>query len=322
MLNLLPRETRNFRAVDALDLPTDWRPPDDVIWIELVSPERHEEGVIESALRLKLPTSREMAQIEPSSRLYIEGGATFMTASLLSRSEEEHPVLTPVTFVLVNGRLITLRYEPLRAFSAFSQRLSGPDYAEAAGADLFLDLLDAVIERLAEVLERGSARVQASSNAIFDRPRGAAFEPLLTSLARTQSLAALARTSLASLARLASFAALAPEIAGKPAAQAHLISVQQDIQSLTEHAAAQSSHISFLLDAALGLINIEQNVSIKTFSVFTVLLMPPTLIGSIYGMNFEVMPELTWPWGYPLALGLMVVSGVAPLLWFRRKGWF
>jgi magnesium transporter len=142
MLNLLPRETRTFRAVHALDLPADWRPPDDVIWIELISPERHEEAVIENTLRLKLPTSREMAQIEPSSRLYIEGGATFMTASLLSRSEEEHPVLTPVTFVLANGRLITLRYEPLRAFSAFSQRLSGPDYAEAAGADLFLDLLD------------------------------------------------------------------------------------------------------------------------------------------------------------------------------------
>jgi len=126
----------------------------------------------------------------------------------------------------------------------------------------------------------------------------------------------------AGLARLASFAALAPEIAGKPSAQAHLVSVQQDVQSLTEHAAAQSAHIAFLLDAALGLINIEQNVSIKTFSVFTVLLMPPTLIGAIYGMNFEVMPELTWPWGYPLALGLMVVSGVAPLLWFRHKGWF
>lgn len=321
MLNLLPRETRIFRTVDALDLPTDWQVPDDVIWIELVSPERQEEAILESALGLDLPTSREMAQIEPSSRLYMEGGATFMTASLLSRSEEEHPILTPVTFVLVGGRLVTLRYEPLRAFSAFSQRLTSPDYAGASEADLFLDLLDAVIERLADVLERGSERVQAASNAIFDRPRGAAFEPLLTSLARTQSLAALARTSLAGLARLSSFAALAPEIAGKPSAQAHLISVKEDVQSLTEHAAAQSAHIAFLLDAALGLINIEQNVSIKTFSVFTVLLMPPTLIGSIYGMNFEVMPELTWPWGYPLALGLMVFSGVAPLLWFRRKGW-
>jgi magnesium transporter len=321
MLNLLPRETRIFRTVDALDLPTDWQVPEDVIWIELVSPERHEEAILESALGLDLPTSREMAQIEPSSRLYMEGGATFMTASLLSRYEEEHPILTPVTFVLAGGRLVTLRYEPHRAFSAFSQRLTGPDYAGASEVDLFLDLLDSVIERLADVLERGSERVQAASNAIFDRPRGAAFEPLLTSLARTQSLAALARTSLAGLARLASFAALAPEIAGQPSAQAHLISVKEDVQSLTEHAAAQSAHIAFLLDAALGLINIEQNVSIKTFSVFTVLLMPPTLIGAIYGMNFEVMPELTWPWGYPLALGLMVFSGVAPLLWFRRKGW-
>lgn len=322
MLNLLPRETRTFRTVHALDLPADWRPPEDVIWVELVSPDRHEEAILEGGLQLDLPTSREMAQIEPSSRLYMESGATFMTASLLSRSEEEHPILTPVTFVLVGGRLVTLRYEPLRAFSAFTQRLTSPDYAEANGADLFLDLLDAVIERLAEVLERGSERVQASSNAIFDRPRGAAFEPLLTSLARTQSLAAMARTSLAGLARLASFAALAPEIAAKPSAQAHLASVQQDIQSLTEHAAAQSAHISFLLDAALGLINIEQNVSIKAFSIFTVVLMPPTLIGAIYGMNFEVMPELTWPWGYPLSILLMVASGVVPMLWFRRKGWF
>ncbi|MEI7572247.1 MAG: magnesium transporter CorA family protein [Phenylobacterium sp.] len=322
MLNFLPRATRIFRTVHALDLPTDWQVPEDIIWIELVSPERQEEAILESALGLDLPTSREMAQIEPSSRLYMEGGATFMTASLLSRYEEEHPILTPVTFVLAGGRLITLRYEPLRAFSAFSQRLTGADYDCTSEVDLFLDLLDAVIERLADVLERGSERVQSASNAIFDRPRGAAFEPLLTSLARTQSLAALARTSLAGLARLASFAALAPEIAGNPSAQAHLISVQQDVQSLTEHAAAQSAHIAFLLDAALGLINIEQNVSIKTFSVFTVLLMPPTLIGAIYGMNFEVMPELTWPWGYPLALGLMVVSGVAPLLWFRHKGWF
>jgi len=321
MLNLLPRETRTFRTVHALDLPTDWQAPDDVIWIELISPERHEEAVIESALRLDLPTSREMAQIEPSSRLYIEGGATFMTASLLSRSEEEHPVLTPVTFVLANGRLVTLRYEPLRAFTAFSQRLTAPDYAEAGGADLFLDLLDAVIERLAEVLERGSERVQASSNAIFDRPRGAAFEPLLTSLARTQSLASLARTSLASLARLASFAALAPEIAGKPSAQAHLVSVQQDIQSLTEHASAQSAHISFLLDAALGLINIEQNTSIKIFSVAAVVFLPPTLVASIYGMNFHHLPELDWPYGYPFALVLMVVSAALPFLYFKRRGW-
>ena len=185
-----------------------------------------------------------------------------------------------------------------------------------------MGLLDAVIERLAEVLERGSEQVQVSSTAIFNRPRGAAFEPLLTSLARTQSMAALARTSLVSLGRLASFAALAVEVMERPTCQAHLVSIQHDIQSLTEHSSYQASHISFLLDAALGLINIEQNSTMKFFAMATVLLMPPTLVGAIYGMNFEHMPELRWAYGYPLALLIMVISGLAPFLWFRRKGWF
>jgi len=132
----------------------------------------------------------------------------------------------------------------------------------------------------------------------------------------------MTRNSLVSLARVFSFASLAQEIAGDPDCQAHLKSLQRDGQSLTEHAGFQSSHIAFLLDAALGLINIEQNGIIKFFSVAAVILMPPTLVASIYGMNFHHMPELSWPFGYPLALGLMLVSAVLPVMWFRKRGWF
>src|SRR3546814_337316 len=132
----------------------------------------------------------------------------------------------------------------------------------------------------------------------------------------------MTRTSLVSLARLLSFAALAQEIAVDPDCSAHLRSLQSDAQSLTEHASFQSSHIAFLLDAALGLIGIEQNGIIKIFSVMAVIFMPPTLVASIYGMNFHHMPELSWPFGYPMALGLMVVSAILPVLWFRKRGWF
>jgi magnesium transporter len=132
----------------------------------------------------------------------------------------------------------------------------------------------------------------------------------------------MTRNSLVSLARLFSFASLAHEILADPECQAHLKSLQRDGQSLTEHAGFQSNHIQFLLDAALGLINIEQNGIIKFFSVAAVILMPPTLVASVYGMNFHHMPELSWELGYPMALGMMAVSAIVPILWFKRRGWF
>ena len=322
MINLLRRGAAAFEALHVAEASSEWRLPSDAVWIDLVSPTRVEELAIEQAVGLDLPTAEEMLQIEPSSRLYQEGDATFMTASLLVRSDDDQPRLSPVTFVLAAGRLLTIRYDEAKAFSVFAQRAVLSPAEASVGGEALMGLLDAVIERLAEVLERGSEQVQVSSTAIFNRPRGAAFEPLLTSLARTQSMAALARTSLVSLGRLASFAALAVEVMERPTCQAHLVSIQHDIQSLTEHSSYQASHISFLLDAALGLINIEQNSTMKFFAMATVLLMPPTLVGAIYGMNFEHMPELRWAYGYPLALLIMVISGLAPFLWFRRKGWF
>ena len=96
----------------------------------------------------------------------------------------------------------------------------------------------------------------------------------------------------------------------------------RDVHSLTEHMRFLTARIAFLLDATLGMINIEQNTIIKIFSVASVALMPPTLIASIYGMNFKHMPELDWPWGYPIAVAMMVLSAVIPFVNFRRKGWF
>jgi magnesium transporter len=226
----------------------------------------------------------------------------------------------PVTFVLVKGLLITIRYEDLRAFSVFAIR--APAAGLASGTAALFGLLDAVVERLAEILETQGAAVQVASTAIFKRTKGKRFGPLLADLARAQSVTSLTRTSLGSLARLLSFAALAPEIAADPDRNAHLKSLQSDAQSLAEHASFESSHIAFLLDAALGLINIEQNGTIKIFSVMAVIFMPPTLVASIYGMNFRHIPELSWPLGYPIALGLMVISAIVPVIWFRKRGWF
>jgi magnesium transporter len=301
-------------------LKSGWRPPEDALWLDLLTPTRAEELAVEAALGLALPTREEMAEIEPSSRLYQSDGATFMTATLLARSGDDSRVDAPVTFVLAKGLLITIRYHDLKAFDLFAERVQG--LGVTSGTLCLFNLLDAVVERLADLLEHTSAGVEAVSTAIFSRPKGAQFEALLTDLARAQSLTSKTRNSLVSLARLFSFAALAQEIAADPECQRHLRTLQRDGQSLTEHAGFQSSHIAFLLDAALGLINIEQNGIIKFFSVAAVILMPPTLVASVYGMNFHHMPELDWRLGYPMALGMMATSAVLPILWFKRRGWF
>jgi magnesium transporter len=315
MLNILRRGAHGFLT----QTPGEgWLPPDDVVWLDLKSPTPEEEARVEAALGLDLPTREEMADLEPSSRLYQDGGATFMTSTLLARSAAG-PSASPVTFVLAKGMLVTIRYDEFRAFTVFAERATGADITSGTAA--LLGLMDAVVERLAELLEGAAAAVEQSSFSIFNRPQAGDFRPVLTDLARSQSLASMVRASLVSLGRTVSFAALAQEIASDPECQAHLKSVQTDVQSLTEHAGFQSTHISFLLDAALGLINIEQNGIIKFFSVVAVVFLPPTLVASIYGMNFRHMPELDWPWGYPMALALMVASAVLPLLWFKRRGW-
>jgi magnesium transporter len=316
MLNILRRTVCGF----VTEAPTPrWRPPEDAVWIDLVLPTREEELAVEEAFGIDLPTREETAHIEPSSRLYQEDAATFMTATLLAHSEDPRPSGTPVTFVLAKGVLITVRYEALKAFSIFSQRCEHTPLA--GGADAMLELLDAVVERAAEVLERESARVQEDSAAIFERQPSAAFATLLTDLARCQTVTSMVRKSLVSLSRMTSFAALATEIARSEEERAHLVAIQHDVQALIEHSGFMSGQIAFLLDAALGLINIEQNSIIKFFSVVAVVFLPPTLVASIYGMNFDRMPELHWVFGYPFALVLMLVTGITPYLWFKKKGW-
>jgi magnesium transporter len=316
MLKVLRRDTPGL--VEAAAVP-GWALPPDAIWVDLECPTREEELAVEQALKVQLPTREEMADIEPSSRLYQEAGATFMTATLLSRAERERPAEVPVTFVLVNGTLVTIRYAPLRAFTVFAARTEQPPLLPS-GVEALFGLLDAVVERMAGLLEETAMKVEEASTAIFEHEASESFRPLLTALAYSQSMTAKTRTSLTSLARLVSFVALAGEIENDRDCKAHLKAVQRDVQSLTEHASFLSGNVAFLLDAALGLINIQQNGIIKFFSVVAVVFMPPTLCASIWGMNFHHMPELSWQFAYPLALAIIVAAGFLPYWWFRRKG--
>lgn len=318
MLRLL---RRNNPRLEPVEPGPGWTVPADAVWLDLCDPTREEELAVEGSLGLLLPTQHDMAEIETSSRLYQAGGASFMTAVVLAHAKQD-PVLVPVTFVLFENRLITIRYDRPSALEIYSGDLGHAPEACGDGAGVFLGLLGAIVDRIADILEETSAEVEAVSRHIFRRQaKTDTFTVLLGRLGRAQSLDGKTRASLISLTRILGYSALSDGFERDKDHRSRLRTLQRDVQSLAEHGGRLSADITFLLDAALGLINVEQNAIIKIFSVASVVFLPPTLVASIYGMNFKHMPELDWMGGYPMALGLMVVSMLIPLWWFRRKGW-
>jgi magnesium transporter len=297
------------------------------VWIDLLNPTPEEEGHIERALKLEVPTREEQQEIEASSRLYQENGAYYMTATLLYQPEQGEPRTTPVTFILTGQRLITLRYAEPRAFSIYVARCNRSEMDLKSGAAALIGLLETIIDRLADFIERIQAEVEGLSHSIFEIKGGVAsrqrrFDVLLRAIGREGEITSKARESAHSFGRLLTFLihAANERKEGKPL-QARIRTAARDVVSLTDHVTYLSGKIIFLLDATLGMINIQQNDIIKIFSVAAVVFLPPTLIASIYGMNFRHMPELDWWFSYPLALVLMVLAAILPYLYFKRRGW-
>jgi len=297
------------------------------VWIDLLNPKEAEVTKVERALKLDVPTREEQREIEASSRLYQENGAHFMTATVLYQADMTEPVATPITFILAGNRLITLRYAEPRAFAIFAARCARPDSNLTSGMTVLIGLIEAIVDRLADFIERIQGEVDKLSHSIFEMKGGAAtrqqrFDVSLKSIGREGEITSRARDSAHSLGRLLTFLAhAANERKEDKLVKARIRTAARDVASLTDQLSFLSNKIVFLLDATLGMINIAQNNIIKIFSIAAVVFLPPTLVASAYGMNFEFMPELKWGFGYPLAILLMVVSAVVPYVIFKWKGW-
>jgi magnesium transporter len=301
--------------------------PADAIWIDLVAPTPGEDKLVESAIGVMVPTREEMAEIEISSRLYIENGARYMTATLLFNTETEKPGTTAITFIVAGNKLVTVRYDQPKPFTYLAGKLSKACAANTTGPSIMVELLDAIIDRVADILEKLAAEVDKVSGRVFERNAARddpnqRYQAILRTIGRKGDLLSKTRESLVSLNRLVLFFTNEAETVGLGKEhRVHLKSVARDINSLTDHAHFLANKITFLLDATLGMVSLEQNNVIKLFSVMAVTLMPPTLIASIYGMNFKHMPELDSVYGYPLALIAMVLAAIGPYFFFKWKRW-
>jgi len=315
------------------DLPA----PPDVVWIDLHDPTRDEECAVEALLGLEVPTRQEMAEIEESSRLYEERGALVMTAVVISGAAEGRPARAPVTFVLTPTHLVSVRYADLRSFRTFQTKLQRSPEQNTSADRIFASLVDTIVERAADVLEMVAADLNEVSTRLFVedpstttpaarlRRRAGQVEDELQAtikrIGRKNLTLAILRESLLSLSRLVPYVRQGASGWLTNGGPARLKQLERDVRSLSAYETQLSSEITFLHEATIGLINLGQNRIIKVFSIASVLFLPPTLVGTIYGMNFERMPELKWAAGYPVAILLMILSAVVPYFWFKQKGW-
>lgn len=328
MLRIFSLESGRMVCTTVDGAPHGHREMPAALWYDLQEPTGEERAFVNGKAHVDVPAREDIEAIEVSSRLYQEDGAEYMTITAVAKLDSpEGPHKTPVMFILKGETLVTLRYDSLRPFENVIGRAGRNGGVGQRGEQIMLSLVEALVDRLADALDQIGDSVDALSRGVFGAKVGSTsahrdLEATIQQVGRLGDRLGLVRESLVSFTRLAGYhqgSDLAPKTS--PDAKARIKVIQRDVAALADHSNYLGSKIAFLLDATLGLINLEQNQIIKIFSIAAVCLMPPTLVASVYGMNFKHLPELDWPYGYPMALAAMLVTGIAPYLYFKRRGW-
>ena len=298
------------------------------LWYDLYDPTAEERAFVNGKAHVDVPARADIEEIEISSRLYHEADTDYMTIIAMAKTGTGDALgKTPLMFILKGETLVTVRFAVLRPFELVIERAARNGETGSTGEQVMMTLIEAFVDRLADALETLGDGIDSVSRNVFRSKIGSSkahrdLEATIEQVGRHGDQLGLVRESLVSFNRMIGY----HEGAGAhepraPDSHARITTIQRDVAALSDHANYLGSKIAFLLDATLGLINLEQNQIIKIFSIAAVCLMPPTLVASIYGMNFKHIPELDWVLGYPMALSLMVVTGIAPVIYFRKRGW-
>jgi magnesium transporter len=304
--------------------------PPDVIWIDLLNPTTEEVSFVESRTHARIPSIESLSEIESSSRLAVHHDIVYLSIPAVAAGDSVDAYLTPTGFILTKRVFITVRFAPLSTFDAVAKQVKQDETIRSAPA-VFTALLEAMVDRGADVLERLGAELTTVSKSVFrgdpSQPKhivrsNAALRRALTSVGTTGDRLALARDSLLAVGRVAPFVLNLRKEWIIPEFGARLDAVAKDILSLNDYEAHLSNKVQFLLDAILGFISIQQNDLFKVLTIVSVVGIPPTVVAGIYGMNFKYMPELNWAYGYPFGLAMIVLSALIPLAWFKWRGWF
>jgi len=303
--------------------------PEGVSWLDANSPTPDETAFIKRALGVDPPSLARMSEIESTSRLYRLQDAVCVTLPLPRRESDGSAAAHPLALIVTPKALLTVRYEHLKPCEPEHLDAMGVERAPASAVGALIALLEGIVDHLADELELMTARSDQCSKQIFTKQmrastgaRGQALKSLIPDIGHQREFNSLVEETLLTLSRAVPY--LVSELASKltPETKARLERIDRDVQSLSSHEGRLSEKLQFLLDASVGLIGIEQNDIFKVLTIVSVIGIPPTLIASMYGMNFKNIPEYDWAWGYQYGLTLIFVSAIVPLIWFKYKRWW
>jgi len=310
--------------------PPSATPTDETAWIDALNPTADEIAIVEAHIGRHLPTEPDLAEIERSSQLIVDGDQVRVSCPVIMHAESDHPSLSHVGLILTPKLFVSVRFAELHAFEDTAERACGPDHNNDA-IEIFTALLEAFVDRLADHLEHTREHLDDISRAVFratpqEQKRGPRsnerLRVMLRRIGRIADRVSIIRDSLLGVGRIATFAQETGKswITGGYAQR--LKAVGADIDSLNLFEEHLSNKVQFLLDAIVGFIGIEQNDIFKVLTVFSIVGIFPTLVAGWYGMNFHNMPEYGWAYGYQWGITMIVASTVLPLVWFKWRGWW
>ncbi|MBC8944398.1 MULTISPECIES: magnesium/cobalt transporter CorA [Xenorhabdus] len=291
----------------------------DSMWVDLVGLGDNDRLRVQNELGQALATRTELDDIEASARFFEDEDGMHVHSFFYFEDAEDHAGNSTVAFTIRDGRLYTLRERELPAFRLYRMRARNQTMVDGNAYELLMDLFETKIEQLADVIENIYSVLESLSRVIMNGKQGDEFDSALSNLAEQEDIGWKVRLCLMDSQRALNFLVRRARLPANQLEQAR--EILRDIESLLPHNESLFQKVNFLMQAAMGFINIEQSRIIKIFSVVSVVFLPPTLVASSYGMNFKFMPELNWTFGYPAAIGLMIAAGLAPYLYFKRKNW-
>ena len=315
MINCYIKKQHRLTVVEGVEYLNNIEDRKSVIWIDMFTPTLQEVKTVENIFSIEFPTKQESEEIELSSRYWEEGNRIEINSYFLINDKKD-PVNETVSFILQDDLLISVRYKKLASFDASIKKLLSSPREYRTGYSIFSQIIDIRIDTDADIIEELNRDIAAIRKQAFNDD--VENEDLLEQMSTFENLNMKIRENLTDKQRILNSLLKSQKISDD---KSELSIMLKDIRSLIDHTNFNFERIDYLQNIFIGLLSVEQNKVIKIFTIVNVIFLPPTLIASIYGMNFDIMPELNWEYGYLFSIGVMILAAVTPLIIFKKKGW-